>query len=95
MTGTCVKKGQGDGRLCFYNKHDLSQAREDVLVAGSVVRVLWHSRINQVIATTSEGAAHVFYDEGVSAAGAKLCVGKKGKVRHIDDFSVGQDESAR
>jgi hypothetical protein len=97
ITGTCVKKGQGEGRLCFFDRAapGLSKARDDVMIQGSVIRVLWHSRINQVIATTSEGAAHVFYDEHVSAGGAKLCAGKRGKTRHIDDFSLQNDASSR
>ena len=98
LAGTSVRKGDSEkGRICFFDKNDLSvKVRPDVGVeAGSVVRLHWNGKINQILASTSEGAVQVFYDPFVSVAGAKLCASKKAKSRAIDDLSYLQDESAR
>ncbi|KAI9135878.1 hypothetical protein BKA69DRAFT_1137877 [Paraphysoderma sedebokerense] len=52
----------------------------------SAVKVLWHSKINQILVGTGAGHVHVFYDPHVSVRGAKLCVSKGRKVRHIDEM---------
>ncbi|KAJ3329494.1 hypothetical protein HDU76_007809, partial [Blyttiomyces sp. JEL0837] len=95
VTGVSVRRGaESQGRLVFLNRTNLEIVQE-VSVPGSVVRVLWHGRINQVIATTSEGVAHVFYDEKVSLAGAKLCAGKAGKAKAVDDISYVDTDAAQ
>jgi WD40 repeat protein len=49
----------------------------------SVVRLDWHPRINQLFASTSTGALHLFFSPGKSNRGALLCVGKRGRVRDM------------
>ncbi|KAJ3244042.1 hypothetical protein HDU78_011522 [Chytriomyces hyalinus] len=66
-----------------------------MLGQGLVVKVLWNGKINQICASTTEGAVHVLYDENVSAAGAKFCAKKKAKAKRVDDMSFLEDESAR
>jgi hypothetical protein len=90
VTGTSARKGQGAGKLLFFDKATLNPVSEVPLSEGSVVRVLWPSRINQVLVTTSEGAVKVYYDQRVSAGGAKLCAGKKARGRQVDDFDYSQ-----
>lgn len=49
LTGTAVRKGSGDkGAIVFLSSADLSEQRRVPVGDGSVVRVFWHSRINQV-----------------------------------------------
>jgi len=49
LTGTAVKKGSGDkGTIVFLSTEDLSEQRRVPIGDGSVVKVYWHSRINQV-----------------------------------------------
>ncbi|KAJ3400922.1 WD repeat-containing protein 70 [Chytridiales sp. JEL 0842] len=90
VTGTSARKGHGAGKICFYNKHDLSPAHEVPLSEGSVVKVMWHGRINQILASTSEGSVNVYYDMKVSSGGAKLCADKKAKGRQVDDIDYSQ-----
>ena len=49
LTGTPALKGQ-KGALVFLSSDDLSEQRRVPVGEGTVVRVLWHSRINQVCA---------------------------------------------
>ncbi|CAB5396110.1 unnamed protein product [Rhizophagus irregularis] len=58
------------------------------ITQSSVVRVLWHSRINQIITGNADGSAHVFYDPNISVRGAKLCVVKESKKRAVDDYEI-------
>ncbi|KAI8616061.1 WD40-repeat-containing domain protein [Chytriomyces sp. MP71] len=96
LTGTSAKKdAPGSGSLRLFHSADLSPARTIEVAEGSVVRVLWNGKINQICASTSEGAVCVFYDEYVSVAGARLCAGRKVKGRNVDDYSYMEDESAR
>lgn len=54
----------------------------------SVVKVLWHPRINQIITGSADGTVTVFYSPTHSTRGAKLCVVKAAKVRAIDDYEI-------
>ncbi|KAI9352068.1 WD40-repeat-containing domain protein [Obelidium mucronatum] len=95
VTGISVKKDEGVGKLMFYDKSDLSLVKDVEVGNGSVVKVLWNGKINQICASTTDGAVHVFYDDNVSVAGAKFCAGKKAKTRGVDDMAFMEDESKR
>ena len=51
----------------------------------SVIRILWNSRINQLITGSHNGSIHVLYSPNFSLRGAKLIVSRAPKARHIDD----------
>lgn len=54
----------------------------------SVVKVLWHPRINQIITGSADGIVSVFYSPTHSVRGAKLAVVKAPKQRAADDYEV-------
>ncbi|RGB25668.1 WD40-repeat-containing domain protein [Rhizophagus diaphanus] len=88
ITGTAVKKGEGYGKLVIMDRESLEILRTTNISQSSVVRVLWHSRINQIITGNADGSAHVFYDPNISVRGAKLCVVKESKKRAVDDYEI-------
>ncbi|KAJ3098164.1 hypothetical protein HDU97_004212 [Phlyctochytrium planicorne] len=94
VTGVSNKKGERNGKLEFFNKTDLSPVKSHPL-GDSVVKTLWHSRINQILTTSNDGDVFVLYDQNASAAGAKLCAGKKAKGKTIDDFGTAVNETSR
>jgi hypothetical protein len=63
----------------FYNQ-DVTQS--------SVVKVLWHPKINQIITGSADGIATVFYSPTHSSRGAKLPVVKEAKKRAVDDYEI-------
>jgi hypothetical protein len=86
LTGLPGKQGM-KGSVVFLSAEDLSEQRRIPIGEGAVVRVLWHSKINQVgsisrkrelltdikiFATTSKGAIHVLYSPHSSIHGALL-----------------------
>ncbi|KAI8844762.1 transcription factor [Chytridium lagenaria] len=94
VTGVSNRRSEKAGKLKFFHKADLSLVYEKDL-GDSVVRTMWHSRINQILTTSSEGEIYVHYDQKVSASGAKLCADKKAKTKTFEDYAIAADETAR
>jgi len=87
ITGTSVKKGEGTGLLVFYDKTSLSRVKQiGISPGGSVICMLWHPKLNQIIVGTSEGKAHVLYDPNLSKGGALLCVVRKAREKDPNDY---------
>ncbi|KAF9981488.1 hypothetical protein BGZ75_007255 [Mortierella antarctica] len=88
LTGTGVKKNEGYGKIVMMNSENLDIVRTVSVSQSSVVRVLWHDKLNQIIAGSADGTARVFYDPEVSHKGAKLCATKTPKKRAVDDYEI-------
>ncbi|XP_037609062.1 WD repeat-containing protein 70 isoform X2 [Sebastes umbrosus] len=76
VTGTSVKREQGDGKLVFFDRTSFQRVYEIEVTNASVVRCLWHPKLNQIMVGTGNGLAKVYYDPVKSHRGAKLCVVK-------------------
>ncbi|KAI8327414.1 WD40-repeat-containing domain protein [Choanephora cucurbitarum] len=88
LTGTSCPKGQGFGQLVMLNRETLEVQEAINVSQSSVVSVLWHPRINQIITGSADGIATVFYSPTHSLRGAKLCVTKARKQRAVDDYET-------
>lgn len=88
LTGSAGEKG---GQIQVLNRSDLS-VRERISVGqsskpGSVLRVLWHPKINQLFASDNSGAVHVHYSPQTSSRGALLSVGRAAtRKKNVEDF---------
>ncbi|KAK9532575.1 hypothetical protein VZT92_009953 [Zoarces viviparus] len=76
VTGTSVKREQGNGKLVFFDRTSFQKVYEIEVTNASVVRCLWHPKLNQIMVGTGNGLAKVYYDPVKSHRGAKLCVVK-------------------
>ncbi|XP_066568273.1 WD repeat-containing protein 70 isoform X2 [Amia ocellicauda] len=76
VTGTSVKKGEGTGKLVFFDRVAFQKVYEIEVTSASVVRCLWHPKLNQIMVGTGNGLAKVYYDPVKSQRGAMLCVVK-------------------
>ncbi|KAK9447262.1 WD40-repeat-containing domain protein [Limtongia smithiae] len=96
ITGTSATPDEPVGKLFVLDKSDLSTITAltltpppDVPAAKqtSVVRSLWHPKLNQLIASTSSGSVHVLFSRILSTphTGACAVVERAPKVRHVDD----------
>ncbi|XP_038202750.1 WD repeat-containing protein 70-like [Arvicola amphibius] len=74
VTGTSVQRGCGNGKLVFFERRTLQRVYETEITDASVVRCLWHPKLNQIVVGTGNGLAKVYYDPDKSQRGAKLCV---------------------
>ncbi|PUZ38771.1 hypothetical protein GQ55_9G222700 [Panicum hallii var. hallii] len=93
LTGTSIEKdGDNGGLLCFFDRKKLELvSRVGISPHYSVIRCLWHPRINQVFATVGdkkEGGTHILYDPSISQRGALVCVGRAPRKKSVDDFEV-------
>ncbi|KAG8710453.1 hypothetical protein FRC09_000135 [Ceratobasidium sp. 395] len=94
VTGAAAVPGRSPGRLLFMRRDGaegeggLTPARSVVLGEKvSAVKVVWHSKINQVLASLSDGSVRVLYSPNASTNGAKLCVTRAPKKVTIEDVS--------
>ncbi|GAB6022136.1 WD repeat-containing protein 70 [Chamberlinius hualienensis] len=76
VTGTSLNKGEKYGKLIFFHAATLTKATEIPIVSSSVIRCLWHPRLNQIITGCGNGEVKVHYSPSTSDRGAKLCVVK-------------------
>ncbi|RXN18006.1 WD repeat-containing 70 [Labeo rohita] len=88
LTGTSVKKDEGNGKLLFFERESLQKVYEIEVADTSIVRCLWHPKLNQIMVGTGNGLAKVYYDPVKSQRGAMLCVVKsKRKERHAETLT--------
>ncbi|KAG9101497.1 hypothetical protein FS749_006400 [Ceratobasidium sp. UAMH 11750] len=94
VTGAAAVPGRAPGRLLFMRRDGaegeggLTPARSVLLGEKvSAVKVVWHSKINQVLASLSDGSVRVLYSPNASTNGAKLCVTRAPKKVTIEDVS--------
>ncbi|XP_016346390.1 WD repeat-containing protein 70 [Sinocyclocheilus anshuiensis] len=88
LTGTSVKKDEGNGKLLFFERESLQKVYEIEVADASVVRCLWHPKLNQIMVGTGNGQAKVYYDPVKSQRGAMLCVVKsKRKEKHAETLT--------
>ncbi|KAI8819599.1 WD40-repeat-containing domain protein [Fimicolochytrium jonesii] len=93
LTGTSVKKDQGFGTLCVFDRDSLKEVANVQVATSSVVRVAWHPKINQIVLGTGDGSVQVMYDPVLSLAGIKAALGKVPKKR--GEFAVFADDAHR
>ncbi|CAI7839805.1 unnamed protein product [Closterium sp. NIES-54] len=90
FTATSAEKGGRGGQLHFYSKESLDLVRvTGVSPDQSVVRVLWHARLNQIFATCGDkkaGGTHILYDPTLSERGALVCVARAPRAPRPEDL---------
>lgn len=73
--------GNGSGQLAVLRRSDLEPVTKLSVSQGSIIKTLWHPRINQLFLSTSTGGVHVMYNPDTSVKGATLALGRLGKPR--------------
>ncbi|CAF2140129.1 unnamed protein product [Rotaria magnacalcarata] len=97
ITGVSKCKNSHDdetnGKLMIFNRNNLSKPLNEILFNDSVIRTLWHPKLNQIFTTTNNGLVRIFYDEQRSPmAGVRLCLSRKEKKsKNQNDFVANID----
>lgn len=78
LVGTAIdpRDENAVGEVLFLSSEDLKIVRRVPIAKASVIKVLWHSRINQVFCTLSNGQVYVLYSPQASIHGALLPLAK-------------------
>lgn len=102
ITGTSVKKGQGFGKLLFFDRYTLALKKEVGMFwccvtpifmpflfptevnQSSVIRTLWHPKLNQIFVGCSDASVVGYYDDTVSKKGLLLSMVRKAKVKPVE-----------
>ncbi|ELT90276.1 hypothetical protein CAPTEDRAFT_205054 [Capitella teleta] len=73
-TGVSVGSDEICGKLVFLERQTLKVVSETLVAEKqSVVRTLWHPKLNQIVVGLSDGNVKILYDPDKSHRGAKLC----------------------
>ena len=83
-----MKKDAGQGQLCIYGSETLQEVAKLDVTSSSVVRLVWHARINQILAGCGDGSVQVLYEPRVSLAGIKNAIAKRPKQKAVDDIDL-------
>jgi WD40 repeat protein len=77
-----------NGKLIIFDRNDLSKPLHEIEFNDSVIRTIWHPKLNQIFTTTNNGLVRIFYDEKRSPmAGVRLCLNRKErKSKNANDF---------
>ncbi|PPQ80015.1 hypothetical protein CVT26_011897 [Gymnopilus dilepis] len=75
ITGAGATSKGGQGRLVLMSKDGLEEVKS-LAVDATPVKVLWHSKINQIVTGLSNGQIVVLYSPETSLNGAKLLLNK-------------------
>ncbi|TNY22933.1 WD40-repeat-containing domain protein [Rhodotorula diobovata] len=79
--------GVGSGKVVVFRTEGLEKVREISVSPFSVVRVLWHPKINQILTGSADGSIHVLYSPATAIKGVTLAVTRAPKARQVDDFA--------
>ena len=86
VTGTSINKDTPTGYIKIFNSSNLSFVKQVDMGPSSVVRLNWHSRINQIFAGMSDGKVSVLYNPSSSCSGILEPLGREVKKRAVDDI---------
>ncbi|GAA6031509.1 hypothetical protein JCM8097_006490 [Rhodosporidiobolus ruineniae] len=90
--GNGIREG---GKVVVFETEGLRKVREIEVSEYSVVRVLWHPKINQIITGSADGSIHVLYSPLLSTKGALLSVTRPVRRPQIDDYTTSASELDR
>lgn len=91
VTGTSVKKNETAGLLLFYDTSTFEQKRSISVADSHVIKVLWHTKLNQIFTGVGNGTVKCYYDQKKSMRGVTLCTTKlHRRVKHAEVVSTQQ-----
>ena len=79
----------GSGAINVYKSETFEKVDRIPVSQGSVIRCEWHPKINQIITTSSDNDARVYFDPELSVRGAINCITKEPRKQHADDIQYG------
>lgn len=89
LTGVSQESRDGSGRLLFLHSESFEEAHSVETPNSSVIRSLWHPKLNQVMMTSSDGVVKVLYDARMSERGGLIGKEKK-KSKPSESYRVAE-----
>ncbi|KAF5296153.1 hypothetical protein FQA39_LY12607 [Lamprigera yunnana] len=91
VTATSVDKEGDFGQLLFYDSTSFDILHTVDVANSHVIKVLWHTKLNQIFTGIGNGIIKCYYDEKHSMRGVTLCASKlHRRVKHAEIVSTQQ-----
>ncbi|XP_017778073.1 PREDICTED: gastrulation defective protein 1 homolog [Nicrophorus vespilloides] len=91
VTCTSLNKGETTGNLLLYDSSSFQLLQKLEVAKTHVIKIIWHTKLNQIFAGSGNGIIKCFYDDKKSMRGATLCAVKmKRKMQHAEVISSQQ-----
>ncbi|KAK7479826.1 hypothetical protein BaRGS_00028906 [Batillaria attramentaria] len=90
ITGTSMDRGDKYGKAIFFERETMNKVYEMQMEGASVVRCLWHPKLNQMVLGCGDGQVHLYYDPKKSHRGAMLCVVRKKRKAKQEEVVVNE-----
>jgi len=91
LTGTSIAKKDDNGLVLFYDSTTFDKVGQLTISQASVIRVQWHSALNQIFVGSSDQNIHVLCDPKKSVRGALLCINKQERKSRPEDIDYMPD----
>lgn len=85
-TGTSLSKECEVGKLAFFDKKTLEPIQQVSITDNSVISLIWHPKLNQIMCGSTDHKIHVLYNPEISTKGVLYCVTKHPKRDKYEDF---------
>uniref|UniRef100_A0A7S0JCP2 FHA domain-containing protein n=1 Tax=Calcidiscus leptoporus TaxID=127549 RepID=A0A7S0JCP2_9EUKA len=89
VAGTAVRKGDGAPQLNFFSLSSMQRIAQLDMEGNSLVSILWHARLNQILVGCNNGRAYALYDPSMSEKGVMFCNVKAAPKRAALSFTGG------
>lgn len=81
-----MKGSESDvGSLAFFSKKTLEEVKTINVSPESVISLVWHPELNQIMCGCSDKKVHILYNPEKSKKGVMYCVTKHPKKIHPED----------
>ena len=90
LTGTSTKSDSDSGKLAAFDRVSLNKVFEMDIDNTSVIKTLWHPKLNQIFLTTGNGQVKVCFDPEKSHRGVTLCAMKPVKRKQAESFFLSE-----
>lgn len=87
VTGTSVSKHDAVGCLVFLDKQKMEIVKKIAISPASVVSILWHPQLNQIICGCSDGSIKILFDPEWSKKGVLYALSKAPRAPRPEDFN--------
>lgn len=88
ITGTSTRSADDEGKLVVFERENLNRLHEVNITNSSVIKCLWHAKLNQIYLTTGSGLIKAYYDPDKSQSGGiRACAMKAAKRKTTMTFT--------
>jgi hypothetical protein len=86
VTGISTRSETDEGKLVAFDRDTFNKVTEFTISKSSVIRTIWHPKLNQIFMSCGNGEIKCYYDPSISQRGMNLCMFKPVKRKPQDAY---------